>query len=158
MMRRPWMLLAIALMAFPVMGKEATPVAEDPVLEARLQKLAKELRCLVCQNESLADSNADLAHDLRREMREMMKQGKSNREIVDFLVARYGDFVLYRPPLKPTTAALWAGPFVLLATGAVALAIVLRRRQARQGEPPLNEEERRKADALLQAGGERDAP
>jgi cytochrome c-type biogenesis protein CcmH len=149
MRRTPWLWLLLILLAGPVGAKEAVPLAEDPALEARLQALAKELRCLVCQNESLADSNADLARDLRREIREMMRQGRSDREVVEFLVARYGDFVLYRPPVKSTTLALWVGPFVLLAIGLGALAVVVRRRPTH--ESPLSEEEARKAETLLAA-------
>ncbi|WP_333839333.1 cytochrome c-type biogenesis protein [Pelomicrobium sp.] len=149
MRRTPWLWLLLILLAGPVAAKEAVPLSEDPALEARLQALAKELRCLVCQNESLADSNADLARDLRREIREMMRQGRSDREVVEFLVARYGDFVLYRPPVKSTTLALWVGPFVLLAIGLGVLVVVVRRRPAH--EPPLSEEEARKAETLLAA-------
>jgi cytochrome c-type biogenesis protein CcmH len=148
--------LLFALFTGPVAAKEALPLAEDPALEARLQALAKELRCLVCQNESLADSNADLARDLRREIREMMRQGRSDREVVDFLVARYGDFVLYRPPIKSTTLPLWAGPFVLLAIGLGVLLVVVRRRRLQAHEPPLSEEEARKAETLLAAEEERE--
>jgi cytochrome c-type biogenesis protein CcmH len=148
--------LLFALVAGPVAANEAVHRAEDPILEARLQSLAKELRCLVCQNESLADSNADLARDLRREIREMMREGRSDREVVDFLVARYGDFVLYRPPVKSSTLALWAGPFVLLAIGLGVLLVVVRRRRLQVHEPPLSEEEARQAEALLGAEGERE--
>jgi len=103
----------------------------DPVLDARLKKLEEELRCLVCQNQSLADSNAPLADDLRREVRELALQGKNNDEIKQYLVARYGDFVLYNPPVKGTTWLLWFGPFVLLAVGGVIWWIVMRRRSRR---------------------------
>jgi cytochrome c-type biogenesis protein CcmH len=102
--------------------------APDPALEARVMRLAHELRCLVCQNQTIADSNAELAVDLRRLIREQLTAGRSDREVLDFMAARYGDFVLYRPPLKPTTALLWAGPAVLVAAGAVALVFTLRRR------------------------------
>ncbi len=94
-------------------------------------RLTAELRCLVCQNQSLADSHADLAIDLKNQVRSQMQAGKSDAEIRDYMVARYGDFVLYRPPLKPTTALLWAGPFVLLAGGGLALGFYLRRRRER---------------------------
>lgn len=135
---------------------EAQPTAEDPVLERRLQVLAKELRCLVCQNESLADSQADLANDLRREVRELMRSGKSDAEIRDFLVARYGDFVLYRPPVKSSTYLLWAGPFVLLLTAVVVLALLLRRRRL-AAAPGLDAAAARRAEQLLNAG-ERERP
>jgi cytochrome c-type biogenesis protein CcmH len=104
----------------------ADPAAE--ALERRVQKLAAELRCLVCQNQTIADSHADLATDLRRQIREMLQAGKTDQEVLDFMTQRYGDFVLYRPPVKPTTALLWAGPALLVAGGAAALIWVLRRR------------------------------
>jgi cytochrome c-type biogenesis protein CcmH len=106
--------------------KEARPMAQDPVLEARLVAISEELRCLVCQNESLASSHAELAQDLREEVRGLMRQGKSDAEVKQFLVQRYGDFVLYRPEFKPLTYFLWVGPFVLLALGLLVLWRVLR--------------------------------
>ena len=112
-------LLLALLLWLPMAGRcaEAQPVAKDPVIEQRMIALAADLRCLVCQNESLAASPAALAEDLRQEIREMMRQGRSDEEIVRFLTQRYGDFVLYRPPVKSTTWPLWFGPFVLLAAG-----------------------------------------
>lgn len=101
---------------------------KDPALDARLKKLEEELRCLVCQNQSLADSNAPLAEDLRREVRALAAQGKDDEQIKQFLVQRYGDFVLYRPPVKATTWLLWAGPFLLLLGGGAVWLVVLRRR------------------------------
>ncbi len=133
---------------------EARPLAEDPVLEARLLAISEELRCLVCQNESLAGSRADLANDLRREIRGMLKDGKSDKEILDFMVARYGDFVRYRPPVKPTTWLLWAGPFVLLAIAVGVLVRFLRRRRGESAPTPLSDEDRRRAEALLTAAEE----
>src|SRR5262245_5995307 len=113
--------------------------------------LAEELRCLVCQNQTLAESNAPLAEDLRNQLRERMREGKSDREVIDFLVERYGDFVLYRPPLKATTLLLWFGPLLLLALGfAVLLRRLLRRRNAQEAE--ITAADRRRAEALL-AGG-----
>ncbi len=109
-------------------AKEATPEAADPALEARMVKITSELRCLVCQNQTIADSNASLAVDLRREARALIKQGKSDAEVVDYMTARYGDFVLYRPPLRGTTMLLWFGPALMLVAGAAVLVIVLRRR------------------------------
>ena len=131
-----------------IQANEAVPLAEDPVVEARLVKISEELRCLVCQNESLAGSRADLAMDLRREIRSMIKTGKSDQEIRDFLVARYGDYVLYRPPVKPTTWLLWIGPFVLMLGGLAFLVNFLRRRKPAPAE--LSAEEQRKALALLE--------
>jgi cytochrome c-type biogenesis protein CcmH len=107
---------------------EAVPAAADPVLEARMLHIATELRCLVCQNQTIADSHADLAVDLRQQVREMLQKGQSDQQILDFMTERYGDFVLYRPPLKSTTVLLWVGPGVLLVLGLSALVLVLRRR------------------------------
>jgi len=132
-----------------VYAKEAAPLADDPVMEARMLKLAEELRCLVCQNQSLADSHSDLAGDMRREIRELMQQGKTDKEVVDYLVNRYGDFVRYRPPVKPSTLLLWFGPFALLAIGAGVLAYTLRQRGKQVTERGLTEEERRQVDAML---------
>ena len=112
----------------PVRAKEAAPAADDPVLEARLMRIAAELRCLVCQNQTIADSSADLAVDLRKQVREMLARGENDQQIIDYMTARYGDFVLYRPPLKSTTALLWFGPAALLLGGVVTLFFVLRRR------------------------------
>ena len=144
--------LLIVLATLPVAAKEAAPAAADPALEKRVMALAEELRCLVCQNQTLAESNAPLAEDLRNQLRERMREGKSDREVVDFLVERYGDFVLYRPPIKATTALLWFGPLLLLAIGfAVLLARVRRRRQS--GETDVSDADRKRAAQLL-AGGE----
>ena len=111
--------------------------AADPILDARLKKLEEELRCLVCQNQSLADSNAPLAEDLRREVRGLAESGKNDQEIKEFLVTRYGDFVLYRPPVKSSTWLLWFGPFLLLGGGAIVWVAVLRRRgRAGRDEQP----------------------
>ncbi|NIM28914.1 MAG: cytochrome c-type biogenesis protein CcmH [Gammaproteobacteria bacterium] len=118
---------------------------------ARYKTLVYELRCLVCQNQNLADSDADLAADLRREVYLMIREGKSNDQIIDFMVARYGDFVLYRPPLKAKTVLLWTGPFVLGIGALVALLVQLRRRRAAQATSvPLSAEERARLDALLE--------
>jgi len=120
----------------------------DPALEKRVAGLAHELRCLVCQNQTLAESNAPLAVDLRNQIREQLQQGASEQDVLDFMVARYGDFVLYRPPFKATTLALWAGPFLLLALGISLLARRLARR--RVPEPPLSDAERARAARLLE--------
>ena len=124
------LLTALLLLLVPVLAwpAEAPPAAADPALEKRLMQLASELRCLVCQNQSLADSHADLAVDLRNEVREQMKAGKSDDEIRAWMTARYGDFVLYRPPVKSTTMLLWLGPFLLLAVAVAGLVLYLRRR------------------------------
>jgi cytochrome c-type biogenesis protein CcmH len=133
--------LAVVMVAAawaPTMAAEAPNVAADPALEARLVEIASELRCLVCQNQTIADSHAALAVDLRNQVREMLRQGQSREQIVTYMTARYGDFVLYRPPLKESTALLWFGPAALLVGGLVTLVIVLRRRarlQPDQFEP-----------------------
>ncbi|HEU4351371.1 MAG TPA: cytochrome c-type biogenesis protein [Burkholderiales bacterium] len=123
-------------------------LAQDEDIEKRVSALAVELRCLVCQNQTLADSNAPLAVDLRNQIREQLKAGKSEQDVVDFLVARYGDFVLYRPPLKASTVALWAGPFLILVFGAWLLLRRLRKRPT--SEPELSEAERARAAKLLE--------
>jgi cytochrome c-type biogenesis protein CcmH len=139
----------------PACAKEAAPLAQDEAVEKRMVAISEELRCLVCQNESLAGSQADLAKDLRREIREQISQGKSDQDIMDFMVGRYGDFVRYRPPVNGTTLLLWFGPFVLLVAGVALLIAYLRRRSARLAEaaPALSTEERRKLDALLEDSG-----
>jgi len=122
--------------------------AEDPVLEKRVAALADELRCLVCQNQTLADSNAPLAVDLRNQIREQLAKGASEREVVDFMVTRYGDFVLYRPPFKASTIALWVGPFVLLILG---IGVLVRRiAKRRPPAPQLSEADRARAAKLLE--------
>ena len=133
-------------------AKEAVPVAENPEIEKRMIALSEELRCLVCQNETIAASRADFANDLRREIREQMSANKSDKEIIDFMVARYGDFVLYRPPVKPTTIFLWFGPFILLLVGAITLVVYLKRRRMRIGESVLTEQQLKQAEALLKEG------
>jgi cytochrome c-type biogenesis protein CcmH len=150
-----WLALMMVFVAGPAWAEEARPLADDPVAEARLKHLAVELRCLVCQNQTLADSNAPLAEDLRREVREMIAKNMDDKEIIDFLVQRYGDFVLYRPPLKATTTLLWVGPFVLLAGGATALIITLRRRANKVVDVPVTDEEHRRVEQLLAEGGKR---
>jgi cytochrome c-type biogenesis protein CcmH len=122
--------------------------ADDPGLDKRVRTLAHELRCLVCQNQTLADSNAPLAVDLRNQIREQLSAGRSERDVIDFMVARYGDFVLYRPPFKASTAALWLGPFALLALGAWILWRRVRRRRA--PEPELTHAEHARAAKLLE--------
>lgn len=140
--------LVLQLLLFSAaFANEAAPLADDPVVEQRLLVIAEEVRCLVCQNESLAGSRADLAQDLRREIRSLIKQGKTDQEVMDFLVSRYGDYVRYRPPVKPSTWLLWGGPFVLLAGGLAALVLFVRRR--RNTSAALSPEEQREAAALL---------
>lgn len=141
--------LALQLASISHAG-EATPLAEDPVVEQRLIVISEELRCLVCQNESLAGSRADLAMDLRREIRTLIKDGKSDQDIRDYLVSRYGDFVLYRPPVKPMTWALWFGPFLLLIGAVYLLVRMVRRSQSAASPAKLDPAQRAKAQSLLQ--------
>lgn len=143
-------LLLALLWINPVSANEAAPLAEDPVVEQRLIVIAEELRCLVCQNESLAGSRADLALDLRREVRTLIKSGKSDAEIKKFLVDRYGDFILYNPPVKPTTWLLWFGPLALLILAIGVLFTVVRRNQRQSDTPALDDQQRARAQALLQ--------
>jgi cytochrome c-type biogenesis protein CcmH len=142
-------LLLIVSFALGVSAQEAKPLAEDPELEKRLMKLAKELRCLVCQNETLADSQADLAQDLRAQIREQMKAGKSDKEIVHYLTDRYGQFVLYRPPVTPTTYLLWFGPFIFLLAGLAVLYRYVKQRRELIPDSPLSDEQRRRVEEIL---------
>ncbi len=144
------LLLALAPLAH---AGEATPMAADPAIEARLIVISEELRCLVCQNESLAASRAELANDLREEVRKLISQGKTDTEIKEYLVARYGDFVLYRPPVKPTTWLLWFGPFVLLAGSVIGLILYLRRRAGLLAPTALSAADKASAKALLADDG-----
>jgi len=150
-----WLLVIILLIPCLAVAEEARPLADNPQIEARLKTLAVELRCLVCQNQTLADSHAPLAEDLRREVREMIAKGMSDREIIDFLVQRYGDFVLYRPPWKASTTLLWLGPFLLLIAGATGLVFALRRRQKKLADVTLSEAEHNRVAQLLSEGANR---
>ena len=143
-------LALVAALLLPVAGHagEAAPVTDDPVLEERVMRLAHDLRCLVCQNQSIAESNAPLAVDLRNQVREQFLAGKDEAAVVDYLVARYGDFVLYLPPFKGTTLLLWLGPGLLLVAGAGWLAWRLRSR-VRETPHALSAEEHARATALL---------
>jgi cytochrome c-type biogenesis protein CcmH len=123
-------------MSLSVQANVAAPTASDPVLEKRVTALTQELRCLVCQNQTIADSHADLAIDLKRQVREMLAHGMSDQEVIDFMVQRYGDFVLYRPPVKNTTWLLWFGPFLLMLGGLAVLAWKLVHRNPEEGVLP----------------------
>ena len=152
LLQRCWLGLAFcvaALNAHAQAGPEGAPLAQDPVVEARLVVLSQELRCLVCQNESLASSQAELADDLRREVRELIRQGKTDPEVKDFLVSRYGDFVLYRPVVIPLTWVLWFGPFVLLLVALVLLGRYVQERRLQIKPQTLSDEERARAEQLL---------
>jgi cytochrome c-type biogenesis protein CcmH len=144
--------LSLAFGAGAAWAATAVPTENDPVAAQREHDLASRLRCLVCQNQSIAESNAELAQDLRRQVREQIAAGRSDAEIIDFMTSRYGDFVLYRPPLKATTALLWGGPAVLLAIGVLVLVRVVRGRRS-AAESPLTPEERARAERLLGAAG-----
>lgn len=137
---RPWILVACVLLSLPGHANDG---------ELRIRQLEEKLRCLVCQNQSLADSSAELAGDLRKQVREQVAAGRSDDEIIAFLVQRYGDFVRYEPPFKATTALLWIGPFALLAVALGALVVTLRRRRSAPEEPALGPEERRLVDRVL---------
>ncbi|HEV8368731.1 MAG TPA: cytochrome c-type biogenesis protein [Pyrinomonadaceae bacterium] len=152
MKRTCYVLLILLVFVCVVSGRDAQPASgDDPEIEKRLTNLSKELRCLVCQNETLADSQAGLAEDLRREIREQMKAGKSDQEIISFLTQRYGQFILYRPQVTPTTYLLWFGPFLLLIIGLAILFRYIRQRRDTIPDQPLTSEERRRAAELLSA-------
>jgi cytochrome c-type biogenesis protein CcmH len=144
------LLLAVAPLLAP--ARDAAPTEQDPVAAKRAVGLSEQLRCLVCQNQSIAESNAELAVDLRRQISEQIAAGKSDSEIVDFMVQRYGDFVLYRPPFKASTVLLWLGPAALLVLGFWVLRRVLRQRQRADEDQPLSDDDRARAGRLL--GGE----
>ena len=151
-MTRFLLVLVLALAPLLAFAKDAVPTEQDPVAAKRAVGLAEQLRCLVCQNQSIAESNAELAVDLRRQINEQIAAGKSDGEIVDFMVQRYGEFVLYRPPFKATTVLLWLGPALLLLAGLWTLRRALRQRQRAIEDRPLSDDERARAGRLL--GGE----
>lgn len=141
-------LVCLALWMLGASAREALPLVEDAVLEAKVQVLSEQLRCLVCQNQNLADSHADLAVDLKNQVRDMLKKGMSEQQVIDFMVQRYGDFVLYNPPVKNTTWLLWGGPFALLASGLGFLFLKLKKRRLMAVEH-LSPEDRLAARRLL---------
>lgn len=143
------MVMVMLLLTLPAHAAEATPAAADPALEARVHKLAAELRCLVCQNQSLADSNADLAVDLKNQVREQLRAGRSERDVLDYMTERYGDFVLYRPPVKASTLLLWGGPLLLLLIGALLYWRSLRASQAVPAAQVMSAEDAARAERLL---------
>jgi cytochrome c-type biogenesis protein CcmH len=151
MKRISWLLIVFCFLTSLALAKEAKPLSNDPELEKRVMALSEKLRCLVCQNETLAGSRADLAEDLRNQIREQMKAGKSDQEIINYLTNRYGKFILYDPPVDPTTYLLWFGPFVLLVAGLLLLFRYVKQRSVLIAESPLSAEERRRAEALLAA-------
>ena len=139
LLRGPLLAVLVA-MAMPVLAIDTQDAFEDPALQARYEQINRELRCLVCQNQTIADSNAELAVDLRNQVRDMLRQGQSEQQIIDYMTARYGDFVLYRPPVRGATFLLWFGPAVLMVGGLAALVLVLRRR-SRLGNEHFDPEE-----------------
>jgi cytochrome c-type biogenesis protein CcmH len=143
--------LALLLLAYasPSHAQSAKPVAEDPVLEKKVITLSNELRCLVCQNQTIADSNAELAVDLRNQVRKQLSEGKSDREILDYMVERYGEFVLYRPPFNYKTVLLWAGPFLLLLIAMFMLIQQIRTRHKHLASEEFNPTDLSRAKALL---------
>jgi cytochrome c-type biogenesis protein CcmH len=153
-MRKLFSLLLGLVLAASVFAKEAPTAAADPVLEKRTMALAEELRCLVCQNQTIADSHAELAVDLKNQIREKLKAGMSEEKIKEYMVARYGDFVLYRPPVKATTAPLWFGPFALLVAALAGLFYYLLRRRRSTPAQPLSEAEQARMRALLDSNEE----
>jgi cytochrome c-type biogenesis protein CcmH len=145
-------LSALSILA-PAQAKEAALLAEDPLVEKRLIHISEELRCMVCQNESLASSRAELANDLREEVRKLIREDRSDSQIKEYLVTRYGDFVLYKPEVKPLTWVLWFGPFLLLVLAIVGMAYYLRQRQSAQNSRTvLSDEDRRKVQEILKSG------
>jgi cytochrome c-type biogenesis protein CcmH len=147
-MKRLLAILMLAL-ALPVLAADATPTDLDPVAAKRAVDISAQLRCLVCQNQSIAESNAELAVDLRRQVNEQIKAGKTDREIVDFMVDRYGDFVLYKPPFNLTTLLLWVGPLALGVLAVFAFVRTLRTRNRAIVDRPLTEAERAEAERML---------
>jgi len=148
-MKRLLLFLLLTQLAFQAGARVEVYRFDDPGEEARYKQLIEELRCLVCQNQNLADSNAELAEDMRRTTYEMVSRGATNEEVVSFMVQRYGDFVLYRPPFKSSTALLWIGPFVILAAGVAVLVTFVRRRGAQQ-TPQLDARDQERAKRLLE--------
>jgi cytochrome c-type biogenesis protein CcmH len=144
-------LIAVGLPAAAMAATNPDEILRDPVLEQRARDLSRQLRCLVCQNQSIDDSDADLARDLRRIVREQLLAGRSDEEIIDYLTARYGDFVLLKPPVKPATWGLWFGPALVLVIAAAGIGVYVRRRAAPPDAPTpeLSADERRRLEALL---------
>jgi cytochrome c-type biogenesis protein CcmH len=140
---------ALLLAPVPTLAADAVPTEKDPVSAERAVKLGEKLRCLVCQNQTIGESNAELAVDLRRQVREQIAAGQSDDQIVDYMVKRYGDFVLYQPPVKATTLLLWGGPALLLLLGALAMFRIVQSRRRAAEEPPLTAEEHERAARLL---------
>jgi cytochrome c-type biogenesis protein CcmH len=156
-MRALLLAFLLSVSTLPALAVQPDEVLPDPKMEERARELSKDLRCLVCQNQSIDDSNAELARDLRIVVRERLKKGDSNDQVLQYVTDRYGDYVLLRPPFKATTLLLWVGPFAILAFGGLATAVYLRNRRAAGGQAgdtaPLTTDERRRLDALLRKDG-----
>lgn len=146
-MRRVWLFLLLMLPLVALAGIEAIEF-DDPDKEARYKELVDELRCLVCQNQNLAASNAELAQDMRHKTYQMVQDGASKQDVVDYMVKRYGDFVLYRPPMQASTLLLWVGPFVILASGVLILIVFIRRR-GKQADTRISDIDLQRAKTLL---------
>jgi cytochrome c-type biogenesis protein CcmH len=161
MTRKPALAAVLWLLAaavpFAAHAADAIPTESDPVAQSRTVKLTEKLRCLVCQNQTIADSSAELAVDLRRQVREQVAAGKTDQQIIDYMVARYGDFVLYEPPLRATTLLLWGGPALLLILGAVVLLRILKQRRELPEPEQLSPEERERAKRLLEGKEDKDS-
>ena len=156
-MNFPSILLSLLLLAHSpfLASEEARPLAEDPVLEERVKAISYELRCLVCQNQTIADSNAGLAIDLRNQVRDMLKRGMSDTDIREFMVARYGDFVLYNPPVKNTTVLLWLGPLLMLVIAGVVAIRVIRSRSKSSASQDLADADINRARVMLAESDEK---
>jgi len=156
-MRAILLALLLSVSTLPAFAVQPDEVLPDPKMEERAREISKDLRCLVCQNQSIDDSNADLARDLRVIVRERLKKGESNEQVLQYVTDRYGDYVLLRPPFKATTLLLWIGPFAVLLIGALGSAVYLRNRRAAGGvagdTAPLTDDERRRLEALLRKDG-----
>jgi cytochrome c-type biogenesis protein CcmH len=157
-MIRALLLVICLIAATPALAVEPDEMLDDPVLETRAREIGRELRCLVCQNESIEDSNSDLARDLRLVVRERLVAGDSNAQVFDYLAARYGDFVLLQPPVKPATWALWFGPAAILLIGGSVAFFYVRGRRTAAGPAPLSAAERERLETLTGAGETRDEP
>ena len=144
-------------LSFQLQAKEAEYIGGTPEMQARVMSVSNELRCLVCQGQSLGDSNSDFAKDMRSQILDMMEDGMNERQVVDFMVERYGDYVRYRPPLKATTILLWFGPFLLLGIGVSVLYYNVIQRRKQIQDAPLSEEEHRRATALLRGDKEKNS-
>lgn len=153
-MIRALILGLLLLAAPPALAVNPNEMLKDPALEARARELGKELRCVVCQNQSIDDSDAELARDLRVLVRKRLSLGDSDQAVKEYVVARYGDYVLLKPPVKGTTLVLWGGPFVLFAVGLLVVRTYYRRRAKTLPPPPLSDDEKRRLDALLADKGE----